>query len=114
MSVCVKSGLPLLILVILSSCSLMGGLGFGSKDECADGTCETPQTLDAQGVSKSWYCYGVAEDRSWDCVSQPQPEKIATVIPTPAQSQTRPSLMTPADPGEGANATRSAQQAHSH
>ena len=124
MSVCVKSGLPMLILVILSSCSLIGGLGFGSKDECADGACETPRILGAQGVNKSWYCYGVAEDRSWDCVSQPQPEKIATVIPAPAKSQarspalmekiTRPSLTTPADPGEGANATRSAKQAHSH
>ena len=125
MSVCIKSGFLVQILVFLSSCSLIGGLGFGSKDVCADGACETSRILNNPQSQKKWYCYGVAADRSWDCVSQPQPEKIATVIPTPAKSQTRsPALMenitrpspltTPADPDEGANATRSAQQAHSH
>lgn len=136
MSVCTKSALLIQILFFLSSCSLIGGLGFGSKDECADGACETPQILDNPVLNKRWYCYGVAADRSWDCVSQPQPEKIAIIIPTPVKSQalppagkektTRPLLVpqvhlpdvidteTPEDPDEGASATRSGQRTHSH
>jgi len=90
MSGWIKSGFLTLILGFLSSCSLIGGLGFGSKDECADGACETPKILDNQPLEKSWYCYGVPEDRSWDCVSTPQPEKVATVIPAPQKSQTLP------------------------
>ena len=88
MSGWIKSGFLTLILGFVSSCSLIGGLGFGSKDECANGACETPQILNNQPLKKNWYCYGVPEDRSWDCVSQPQPEKVATVIPTPQKSQT--------------------------
>ena len=88
MSGWIKSGSLTLILFFLSSCSLIGGLGFGNKDECADGSCETPQILDNQPLKKNWYCYGVPEDRSWDCVSQPQPEKVATIIPTAQKSQT--------------------------
>ena len=65
MSVCIKSGFLVQILVFLSSCSLIGGLGFGSKDVCADGACETSRILNNPQSPKKWYCYGVAADRSW-------------------------------------------------
>ncbi|MCZ6502830.1 MAG: hypothetical protein O6945_09985 [Gammaproteobacteria bacterium] len=85
MSGWIKSGFLTLIPVFLSSCSLIGGLG---QDKCADGACETPQILDNRPLKENWYCYGVPEDRSWDCVSQPHPEKVATVIPSTRKSQT--------------------------
>jgi|TARA_B100001971_G_C18245276_1_gene573801 septal ring-binding cell division protein DamX len=80
----IRSGFMVQVLLLVSSCSLLGNLGFGSKKECADGICETPQILHNQQLKQNWHCYGVAKDRSWDCVSEPQPEKIATFLPAPS------------------------------
>ena len=71
-------------LFLISSCSLLGRLGLGGEKECADGVCETQQVLNNRQLKQNWHCYGVPEDRSWDCVSAPQAEKIATIIPSPS------------------------------
>ncbi len=82
MSPWVKSGLAILFIISLSSCSSFGGKWFGGKkDECADGACDGTATTAQKIAQETWYCYGVQEDRSWDCTNKPEPEKIMAVDP---------------------------------
>ncbi len=37
-----------------------------------------------------WYCYGVAEDRSWDCDAEPDPQKIKAIVPNESTAQAEP------------------------
>ncbi|HIO75715.1 MAG TPA: hypothetical protein EYG63_00790 [Gammaproteobacteria bacterium] len=93
-----KSGVVALTLIYLSSCSIIGKLGFGGNDKCAEGACETTRILENRELNKNWHCYGVPGDRSWDCVAEAQPGKIATVIPVTPKQPRPERLMAAADP----------------
>ncbi len=78
----VRSGIAILCIISLSSCSSFGGKWFGGKkDECADGACDGTATTARKVAQETWYCYGVQEDRSWDCTNKSAPEKIVAVDP---------------------------------
>ena len=77
-----------MILLVLSSCSWFSDR-FGKDDEqCPVGACDESGELSA---NESWYCYGVQEDRSWDCSHDFQPEKITSIDPSAARPARKPS-----------------------
>jgi len=68
-----------LFLLFLSSCSIFGKKSNG--DVCAGGACDQAIGNNKTQIPRSWYCYGVQEDRSWDCSKEPRPEMITAVVP---------------------------------
>ena len=66
-------GLALVLLLI----TLLGGCSFFSRQQSVD----TNPTVTATGQADRWYCYGVAEDRSWDCAQQEDSAKIQAIVP---------------------------------
>jgi hypothetical protein len=75
----INSGIAVLLLLCLSSCSIFGKKSTG--DECAGGACDQAIGDNKTQIPRSWYCYGVQEDRSWDCSKEPRPEMITAVVP---------------------------------
>jgi hypothetical protein len=75
----INPGIAALLLLCLSSCSIFGKKSDG--DVCADGACDQTLGDNKTQIPRSWYCYGVQEDRSWDCSKEPRPEMITAVVP---------------------------------
>jgi hypothetical protein len=72
-------GIAVLFLLCLSSCSIFGKKSNG--DDCVGGACDQAIGDNKSQIPRSWYCYGVQQDRSWDCSKEPRPEMITTVVP---------------------------------
>ena len=78
------------MLVFLSSCSWYGNT-FGKDDPyCPVGACDENDAAGDKSGDESWYCYGVQKDRSWDCGSEEQPEKIVSIDPSAVRSSPPP------------------------
>jgi hypothetical protein len=75
----INPGIAALLLLCLSSCSIFGKKSNG--DDCAGGACDQAIGDNKAQIPRSWYCYGVQEDRSWDCSKEPRPEMITAVVP---------------------------------
>ena len=69
-----------LFLLCLSSCSIFGKKSNG--DECTGEACDQATGDNEAQIPRSWYCYGVQEDRSWDCSKEPRPEMITAIVPS--------------------------------
>ena len=87
----INSGIAVLLLLCLSSCSIFGKKSTG--DECAGGACDQAIGDNKTQIPRSWYCYGVQEDRSWDCSKEPRPEMIKAIVPIRTKGVTLPTSM---------------------
>ena len=87
----INSGIAVLLLLCLSSCSIFGKKSNG--DECDEGACDQAIGDNKTQIPRSWYCYGVQEDRSWDCSKEPRPEMITAVVPIRTEGVTIPTSM---------------------
>ena len=87
----INFGIAALLLLCLSSCSMFGKKS--DEDDCAGGACDQAIGDNKTQIPRSWYCYGVQEDRSWDCSREPRPEMITAVVPIRTKGVTIPTSM---------------------
>ena len=81
--------------MFLSSCSWFGNTFDKDDDYCPAGACDESDALDEASGDESWYCYGVQEDRSWDCGRDSQPEKVASIDPSAVRAAPAPPPIEP-------------------
>ena len=87
----INPGIAGLLLLCLSSCSIFGKKS--NEDDCAGGGCDQAIGDNKTQIPRNWYCYGVQEDRSWDCSKGPRPEMIMAIVPIRTKGVAIPTSM---------------------
>ena len=80
-------GMVLLMLVLISSCSSIGGLF--SNDACEGEGCDSAGRRDNSDTRPEWYCYGKNDGGEWQCENEQDRGKIVAIAarnPVPAQA----------------------------
>ena len=95
-------GMVLLMLVLITSCSSIGGLF--SNDPCEGEGCDSAGQRDNSNTTQEWYCYGKNDGGEWQCENKRDRGKIVAIAPdnpVPAQAQpvspTQPDVVRPAE-----------------